>query len=208
MEETKFYDSWGKLTVEQYERLLNIQKEHPDNSAKYIVEYLYDIDNADRIPWQEYSAYLAGLRMFIGEPIMKAKLTPSAGYTLNGRKYRVDITPSAFTVAQYMDFTNYIRREATLTDLLTVVVVPEGKTYAEGYDMQQAREDIGTMPLVGAFAVIGFFARWSKASIRTFLRSLTSKMKDRTGKVPAEKIEWLESEIERLFKLLASYPTS
>lgn len=208
-QEIEVIESWEQLTVAQFEELCEIQAAHPKNSAKYIVEYLYGIPNADNIPLAEYSAYVAGLNKFVGEPVLKAKLTPNAAYTLNGREYRVDITPSAFTVAQYTDLTNHIKNQASLIDILSVVVVPDGKEYNDGYDMQQAKDDIGTMQLTAAFAVVGFFARWSKSSIDTFLRSLTKTiLKGKTGKIAPELAAKLKAEVETLLSLTASLLTS
>lgn len=199
------YESWEQLTVGQYEELLRIVAEHPDDSAKPIVEYLYDVADADRLPLPEYVCYVAGLRRFIDRPVEKSRLTPSASYRLNGREYRVDITPTAFTVAQYTDLTNYIERKGTLTDLLTVVLIPDGREYGDGYDMRRVRDDIAALPLEAGLAVIGFFGRWSRASIKTFLRSLTSMTKK--GKVSEELKEKLEKEVRTFFDLLASPPT-
>ena len=203
------YESWGQLTVAQYEELCKIQDAHPKDCAKYIIEYLYGIENADNLPLAEYSCYVGGLKRFIGEPVLKSKLAPSASYTINGREYRVDITPTNFTVAQYTDLTNYMKNSAPLSDILSVVVVPEGKMYNEDYDIQQAKDDIGCMPLTAGFAVVGFFARWSKSSVRAFLRSLTKTlMKGKTGKVAPELVEKLEKEVQTLFTLMASPHTS
>lgn len=208
-EEIKVYEDWSQVTVAQFEDLCDIQAAHPKDSAKYIVEYLYGIPNADNLPLPEYGCYLAGLRRFIGEPVMKSKLTPNCSYTINGREYRVDITPTAFTVAQYTDLTNYLKREgegkARLVDLLAVVVVPEGKMYNEGYDLEQAKADLGELPVTAAFAVVGFFARWSTASIKTFLRCLTHSMrKGQMGKIDPKLLEKLEKEVKTLFSLMAS----
>ena len=200
----KIIDGWDQITVGQYEELIEIQKEHPDESAKYIVEYLYDVEDADKLPLPEYVAMVSGLKNFIDTPLNKAKLTPTASYTLNGKLYRVDITPSAFTTGQYIDLTNYIEKKAKLSDLLSVVVIPDGKSYNDGYDIQEAKRDIECMRAVDGFAVVGFFGRWSRASIKTFLRSLTSQMKRKVGK---EKVQELEKEVATLLRLLASYPT-
>lgn len=211
MDEKKIYDDWAQITVAQYEDMCEIQRAHPKDSAKYVVEYLYGIPNADNIPIPEYSCYVAGLRRFIGDPVLNTKLTPNASYMLNGREYNVDITPTAFTVAQYTDLTNYMKKGegATLADILSTVVVPAGHVYNDGYDMEQARADIGEMAVTAGFAVIGFFARWSKASIRTFLRSLTAwTRKDLKGKTDPKLTEKLQAEVETLLRLLESYPIS
>lgn len=206
MKEIKAIDSWEQLTVAQFEELCRLQEEHPTDCAKYIIEYLYDVADAEQLPIIEYSAYMAGLQKFIGEPVLKAKLTPSATYTIHGRLYRVDITPADFSVAQYTDLTNYLKSgKASLIDLLAVVVIPDGHLYQDGYDMRQVRSDVGDLPLTAGFAVVGFFGRWSKSYMDTFLRSLTKYlMKGKTGKMHPELVKKLAAEVEAFSRLMAS----
>lgn len=206
MKEIKAIDSWEQLTVAQFEELCRLQEEHPADSAKYIIEYLYDVADAEQLPIIEYSAYMAGLQKFIGEPVLKAKLTPSATYTIHGRLYRVDITPADFSVAQYTDLTNYLKSgKASLIDLLAVVVIPDGHLYQDGYDMRQVRSDVGDLPLTAGFAVVGFFGRWSKSYMDTFLRSLTKYlMKGKTGKMHPELVKKLAAEVAEFSRLMAS----
>lgn len=206
MKEIKAIDSWEQLTVAQFEELCRLQENHPTDCAKYIIEYLYDVADAEQLPIIEYSAYMAGLQKFIGEPVLKAKLTPSATYTIHGRLYRVDITPADFSVAQYTDLTNYLKSgKASLIDLLTVVVIPDGHLYQDGYDMRQVRSDVGDLPLTAGFAVVGFFGRWSKSYMNTFLRSLTKYlMKGKTGKMHPELVKKLAAEVETFSRLMAS----
>lgn len=206
MKEIKAIDSWEQLTVAQFEELCRLQEEHPTDCAKYIIEYLYDVADAEQLPIIEYSAYMAGLQKFIGEPVLKAKLTPSATYTIHGRLYRVDITPADFSVAQYTDLTNYLKSgKASLIDLLAVVVIPDGHLYQDGYDMRQVRSDVGDLPLTAGFAVVGFFGRWSKFYMDTFLRSLTKYlMKGKTGKMHPELVKKLAAEVAEFSRLMAS----
>jgi len=206
MKEIKAIDSWEQLTVAQFEELCRLQEEHPTDCAKYIIEYLYDVADAEQLPIIEYSAYMAGLQKFIGEPVLKAKLTPSATYTIHGRLYRVDITPADFSVAQYTDLTNYLKSgKASLIDLLAVVVIPDGHLYQDGYDMRQVRSDVGDLPLTAGFAVVGFFGRWSKSYMDTFLRSLTKYlMKGKTGKMHPELVKKLAAEVAEFSRLMAS----
>jgi len=195
----KIIDSWSQITVGQFEEMCRLQDEHPDDNAKYIVEMLYGIDDAYQIPLPEFSAMVAGLRAFSSKPINGEKLAPSATYTIDGRVYEVDITPSAFSTGQYIDLTNHIKSGASLSEVLSVVIVPDGHLYNDGYDMEAAKADINKLPVTAAFAVLNFFGKWSTASIRTFLRCLTSQMKKGKKIAPAE-IEKLEKEMRELLK--------
>jgi hypothetical protein len=202
--ERKIIDSWQKVSVAQYGRMVELQKEHPTDSVYYIIEELYGIDDAQALPLQEFSTLQAALRSFSEDPIAEAKLTGSATYTINGRVYEVDCVPGNFTAGQYVDFTNYVKNGAGLEDILSVVVLPKGHRYNDGYDMQQAREDIGCLPCTVGFAVVRFFALWLKRFTATSLRFLTSKKM--RGKMTEERVEEMKSLLRDLQAATASCP--
>lgn len=202
--ERKIIDGWQKVSVAQYGRIVEIQREHPTDCARYIIEELYDIDDAEALPLQEYAGLVAALRAFSEEPVAEARLTGSATYTINGRVYEVDCVPGNFTAGQYVDFTNYVKNGAVLEDILSVVVLPKGHRYNDGYDMQQAREDIGCLPCTVGFAVVRFFALWLKRFTATSLRFLTSKKM--RGKMTEERVEEMKSLLRDLQAATASCP--
>ena len=203
MKEKDIIDSWQKVSVAAYDRIVEIQREHPTDCARYIIEELYDIDDAEALPLHEYAGLVAALRAFSEEPVAESRLTGTASYTINGREYKVDCTPSAFTAGQYIDFTNYVKNGARMQDLLSVVVLPKGHAYGDGYDMQQAREDVGALPCTVGFAVVRFFALWLKRFTATSLRFLTSPTTNR-GKMKVEKVKELRGLLDALIATTAS----
>ena len=206
MKDTTIIQDWEQITLEQYEEICRLQEHHPDDATRHIVEYLYSVDDAESLPLPQYVAMVAGLRKFADDPIATAKLTPAATYTIEGRQYDVELSPNAFTAGQYIDLTNHIKTTAPLVDVLTVVMAPHGHTYNDGYDMAEVRRDLNTLPVTAAFAVVGFFARWSAASTSTFLRCLT-KWTKRTGKVSREQTQQLEEARQQLQRAMEYYPT-
>jgi hypothetical protein len=206
IKEKDIIDSWQKVSVAAYDRIVEIQREHPTDCARYIIEELYDIDDAEALPLHEYAGLVAALRAFSEEPVAESRLTGTATYTINGRVYEVDCTPSAFTAGQYIDFTNYVKNGSRLQDLLSVVVLPQGHTYGDGYDMQQAREDIGALPCTVGFAVVRFFALWLKRFTATSLRFLTSKRIVKKGKIAEKKVEEMKGLLDDLQATTASCP--
>ena len=194
IKEKDIIDCWQKVSVAAYDRIVEIQREHPTDCARYIIEELYDIDDAE------------ALRAFSEEPVAESRLTGTATYTINGRVYEVDCTPSAFTAGQYIDFTNYVKNGSRLQDLLSVVVLPQGHTYGDGYDMQRAREDIGALPCTVGFAVVRFFALWLKRFTATSLRFLTSKRIAKKGKIAEKKVEEMKDLLDALQATTASCP--
>lgn len=77
-------------------------------------------------------------------------------------------------LAQWIDFQNYAREgyENHLADILSVVLVPEGKSYNKDYDMEKLKRDLRLFTVGDALAVCFFFQRrWLKSTRRilTFL---------------------------------------
>lgn len=200
-------DDWSKVTVAQYDAMVEIQQKHNEDSAKYIVEMLYGIDDAERLPMHIYSAYLAGLRSFHRQDVRAAQLTKDATYRIGDTTYRVNLSPNAFTAGQYIDFVNCVRDKAPMARILTALIVPDGHEYNDGYDVGKAEEDMGKLPVTAAFAVFNFFGEWSKRSIRTSLRFLTRQMRRGADKERKAKVEELKNRLQELYRLMASYPT-
>lgn len=90
-------------------------------------------------------------------------------YQVGGWSLRVSEAQD-MSVAQWIDFQNYYREdfEKHLKDILSVALVPLGKTYNEGYDMGKLKGDLGGMRIGDALAVCFFFQkRWLRSTERT-----------------------------------------
>lgn len=72
------------------------------------------------------------------------------------------------SVAQWIDFQNYYRADFDkhLKDILSVALVPIGKTYNEGYDIEELKVALGGMYVKDALAVCFFFQRRWLRSMR------------------------------------------
>lgn len=205
MKKNEIIVSWEQITLAQFEEMCRLQQQHPDEATKRMIEYLYGIDNAEALPLTQYAAMVAGFNQFATTPIATAKLTPAATYTTNGRQYDVDLSPNTFTAGQYIDLTNHIKANAPLSDLLTVVLIPHGHAYNDGYDIATAKADFLTLPVTVAFAIVGFFAKWSAASTTTFLRCLT-KWTKKSRKVNPQQKAQLQQAVAQLNRLLEYSP--
>lgn len=102
--------------------------------------------------------------------------------------------------AQYVDFQTFSREgTAKLPELLAVLLLPEGKTYNEGYDFAQVAGDVRTLPLPVALSLVGFFFASLSASIQASLTSLDSVI----AKAPKEERKALEKTASNLRETLA-----
>lgn len=193
----KIINSWRQVTLSQFTEILKLQSENQD-AAKFtqkVIEHLYGIDPLT-IPYTEYLSMIKGLNEFFDKPIAEQKITSNGCYTINGTTYRLDINPQSFTTAQYIDFTNFAKEPSRYADMLSVVLIPDGHLYNDGYDMEKTKADIGAMPVDNVLGIVSFFQEWSKASIKTILRFLTKQMKSK--KTSRKTMRKLKQEINRL----------
>lgn len=116
---------------------------------------------------------------------------------------RVYVPVQDFTkicTAQYVDFQTFSKAGTPkLPELLAVLLVPEGKTYNEGYDFAQVAEDVRTLPLPVALSLVGFFFASLSGSILASLTSLDSLI----AKVPKTQREALQKTATSLRESLA-----
>lgn len=77
------------------------------------------------------------------------------------------------SVAQWVDFQTYGKdMEKNMVEVLSCALVPKGKKYNDGYDIEKLKEDLKGLPVCDALAVCFFFQkRWLK-SMRRILNYL------------------------------------
>jgi hypothetical protein len=102
--------------------------------------------------------------------------------TINGKKYSMDRNLQDFTVAQYLDFqTFYSRRRKdgrVLGNILACFLIPKGKKYADGYDINEVVKEInGHLDIMTANEIVFFFLKSSLISIRATVNYLNWMMR-------------------------------
>jgi len=106
------------------------------------------------------------------------------------------------TTAQYVDFQTFSKKGIdALPDLLSVLLIPEGHKYNDGYDLAQVKETVLQLPLPAALGLSGFFFERLLASIQASLTSLegVAKMVPATKKTETlEKLETIRQQIRGL----------
>lgn len=200
----KIINSWRQITLSQFTEILKLQSENQDAEqfTQRVIEYLYDVDPM-AIPYTDYLSMIRGLNEFFDKPISEQKISHNGCYTINGTTYVLDIKPQSFTTAQYIDFTTFAKEPGKYVDLLSVVLIPEGYAYNDGYDMDKTKEDIGAMPVDNVLGIVSFFHQWSRASIKTILRFLTKQMRMRNQN--RKTVRKLKKEINRLSQCMESF---
>lgn len=145
---------------------------------------------------------------FISQPAPEQG-RPLARYTLG----TLDVVPVTdamkFTTAQYIDFQAFSKKEDNLVEMLSVLLIPAGKTYGDGYDVRDVQTAIREhLPISDALDLYAFFfSSWLKSTQAT-LRSLEKDIRRtrviRDPKTRAAKL----AEIQRLKTLLRNPSTT
>lgn len=178
-------DNWRDLPVGVYLDILAVQAEDIDDLTRQVrtIALLTGLGEQDvlRLPLDEYKR-LRAASGFLAEECPQdllriADTYPAGPYTLKPvRDY------DKLTVAQYVDFQTFSKDvQANLPDLLSVILIPEGHNYAEGYDIKAVKAAIRDwVNVADALSLAAHFFAWSSRSITSsldFSRLLAGRMK-------------------------------
>lgn len=121
---------------------------------------------------------------------------------INGEKYSIDTNLQNFTVAQYIDFQTFFPKRKTneriIGNILACFIIPKGKKYADGYNIQELVENINSnLDIMTANEIMFFFLKQYLISIRATANYFNWILKRMKRKAKDQKmIEKLEMEWE------------
>ena len=124
-------------------------------------------------------------------------------YIINGNKYEVFLSLKKMSVAQYIDFQTYYKDvKKYFKELLSVFLIPQGKKYGEGYDIDITIKEIGEhLSIVDANSILFFFAILFQSLTKTMLTYSIKDMKKMKKKMKSqEEIEKMEMAIQQMEK--------
>ena len=171
--------NWTNLSLNKYNQIKDVflDAEYTDEDRLLAqVQIIFEKDPL-KLSMKELHKYIGELKFF-SEKVPKMKLKDS--YNLGGNVYILKKNLKDFTVAQWIDFQNFIK-EGTDTDnyanIISIFFFPKGEEeYAEGYDVEQVRSDINNyLSVADALSISSFFLNYRKVLL---IRSLlyTRKM--------------------------------
>lgn len=165
--------NWNDITLKQFYEIQDILSVEDDYTVFNLIDYLYNVD-CQSLPIKELKKYDIS---FIKEPIPDVKLKKE--YTLNGNVYKSNCDITKVTVAQFIDYQNYVKQpQLRLEDLLSVFFMPKGcKDYNKDYDIIKVKEDLLELPITVANSIGFFFGRQLKIFFLLFRFSLIRQVK-------------------------------
>ena len=153
----------------------------------------------------EFSTLLSQTTFLSTLPKVKIQDT----YTINGNEYEVFLTLKDMSVAQYIDFqTFYKDQDKYFKELLACFLIPKGKKYGDGYDIQKVKDDIGNhLSIVDANSILFFFVllyqSLTKAMLTYSIRQM-KKARKKMNKEEQEKIDIAIAETKRAMTLVGN----
>lgn len=165
--------NWNDITLKQFYEIQNILSTEDEYTVFNLIDYLYNVD-CQSLPITQLKQYDIS---FIKQPIPDVKVEKE--YILNGTVYKSNIDITKVTVAQFIDYQNYIKQpEIKLEDLLSVFFIPKScKDYNQDYDIIKVKEDLLELPITVAQSIGFFLGRQFKIFFLIFRYCLLKQVK-------------------------------
>lgn len=173
-------NDYEHLPIGKYLQILELAKVEDNDLAIVAALSGRTEDELLNMPLTEYRT-LADAAGFLFLQPSPAKARDS--YEVGGMRLRLTRKAKYITTAQYIDFKEYAKAgEADICRYLAIILVPEGKAYNDGYDVDEVCEAIRTeLPTTDALGVRDFFlGRLERltADSLTSSRRMAARLKD------------------------------
>jgi hypothetical protein len=189
----KIIDNYRNLPVGKWLEILELSRDENVDALEQQVKTIAILtgltdDEVLDLPIMEYKS-LAAKTMFL-EKDYDGKLQIAKSYGLNGMELIPVKDFSKITTAQYVDYQTFSKEgDMYLVQTLSTLLVPKGKKYNDGYDMdavQQAiRDNLSVADVVSLYAF--FLTKWVK-SIKDSQTYLDKEIKKIPNKLMREKL--------------------
>lgn len=171
--------NWGDLTIRQYEEITKAYEENDDDLIYKLIAIVKGIsyDEVLEKPWNEVEKWAADMK-FLSTQEPKARMARRE-YVINGKEYETSFDMTSITTAQYIDFQMTApQSKERVAEFLSIILIPKGKTYNKGYNIQEVQEDIyNYFKIEDAMGLSAFFLHLFQKSIRYAERRLRKMLR-------------------------------
>ena len=191
--------NWTEISLRQYNNIKEIFL-NPDFSEEdriiLLINICFGVDTL-KLKTSELNKYIEQMK-FLNSAPPKMKIRDK--YKLGENWYILRRNLKDFTVAQWIDFQNFLKNGSdtdNFPNLLSVFFFPEGQNEYGEYDVEQVRQDINNyLSIADANSIASFFLTYQKTLSIVFLKSTKRKIL----KTPLDKKE--KKKIKREFRKL------
>lgn len=173
--------TWKDITIEKNDMIMGLQAKNLGEidliASTIAVLDGVTVKEVEELPYAVLLLKARGLRFLQQSPIasiVKRK------YKIDGKTYIPTLNPAELTTAQYIDFqVRATEAPHDLAGLLSVILIPEGHKYNEGYSSDEVREAIyKNFPIEDAMGLSAFFFALWKKSTRRLLRETKKQYRE------------------------------
>jgi hypothetical protein len=169
---------WSDISIRKYDEIINVLTADINDLDKNLqllsVIKDMDIEEVESLPLSKLGKLMKDIQFINDIPKPKGK-TPDT-IILNGKRYSIFKNMKKLIVSQYIDYQNYLKMNGKVEQLLSVVIIPEGKKYGE-YDIDEVIEDIANhLDICTAQNISFFFRRRLSKSIKVILMFLAGEL--------------------------------
>lgn len=180
-------DSYNKLTLAQYQEIQAVQK---DESLEDIDKHIRILsvltgmpeDELMHLPIPEFTELSAKAQFLTAEVYNPGRVAKQ--YIINGMELIPVTDFRKLETCQYLDFQTYAGDlDKYMVELISVLLVPKGHRYNEGYDIIELQEHIRQeMSVAEGATIVGFFLILCEKSIEdslNFSKRMAKGIKDK-----------------------------
>lgn len=151
-------------------------------------------DDIRNLPLKEYSEMAGKTRFLMKQPNVKA--VRPRNLTINGKRYDLVEDVRKMTTGQYIDYQTYMQDNEdfkNLAKILSVFIVPKGKAYNEGYEVEDVIRELDEHLSINVALGVCFFFRekyrsWLNLMQGCFRKRMMRMMRKETNPEALEKM--------------------
>lgn len=200
------YKNWDDISIARYRDIINLAGgDGEEANINYNIDtlaYLCGVtrDEVECLPVEEFTRLMHEARWL---KVIKEEVVDE-NIIINGKPYDLIHDMSEFIVSQYIDWQTLSANSLdNLARLLACILIPKGKSYGVGYDMEGVVSDIEQhLPVLKGYGIMRFFEAAQRDLFADTLRygvTRARKMELRTlDKVKKGRLRALRQQLQRL----------
>lgn len=202
--------SWDDITIEVYDKIYSYIKElSPEDVIEADMKTLsvladMPIEEVKQLDMSTWNMLKQKMKFLNDMP--KINMPPTE-LNLNGNKYNVMVGPKHWILGQFIDYTQLSQQQnldKRVARYIACFVVPEGKKYAEDYDVEEVVNDLySNLPVVEALSLSNFFMIIFRSYAKAILHYSEKKVKRLKG-IPKQEKQRMIAELRRVTLLMPS----
>lgn len=166
---------WSNITLKDFYEIQDIIAIQDDYTLYNLIDYLYGVDSIN-LPISEVRKYSLS---FLHDNMDDIKID-----IFHDEKYDFDLNLTNISVAQFVDYQNYIKETPIRYEkILSCFVIPKGHEYNDGYSLKEVQEDI----LNWQFAIVKKMGFFFSKQLQLFVTIFLSYLKEETKGTEKEK---------------------